>query len=76
MGRTHNIQALPITCGYKAAVWGGELGRCLDRIKESKERVLVLQLSGAVGSMVSFGENGAQIQRSMAQKLKLNVPGI
>ena len=76
MGRTHNIQALPITFGYKAAVWGGELGRCLDRIKESKERVLVLQLSGAVGSMVSFGENGAQIQRLMAQKLKLNVPDI
>ena len=76
MGRTHNIQALPITFGYKAAVWGSELGRCLDRIRECKERVLVLQLSGAVGSMVSFGENGVHIQQLMAKELELNVPDI
>ena len=76
MGRTHNIQALPITFGYKAAVWGGELYRCLERIRECKKRVLVLQLSGAVGSMVSFGEDGAKIQEKMAEELNLQVPDI
>ena len=76
MGRTHNVQALPITFGYKAAVWAGELERCLERIRESKKRVLALQLSGAVGSMVSFGENGMAIQEKMAAELGLSVPEI
>lgn len=76
MGRTHNIQALPITFGYKAAVWADELGRCLERLRESRERILVLQLSGAVGSMVSFGENGQAIQQFMAEELSLSLPNI
>lgn len=76
MGRTHNIQALPITFGYKAAVWADELQRSLERLDQSRERILVLQLSGAVGSMVSFGENGDAIQALMSRSLGLGVPGI
>lgn len=76
MGRTHNVQALPITFGYKAAVWASELYRCLERVQESKKRVPALQLSGAVGSMVSFGEDGAKIQELMAEELGLLVPDI
>lgn len=76
MGRTHNVQALPITFGYKAAVWGSELYRCLERLRECRDRILVLQLSGAVGSMVSFGENGSRIQEQMAEELDLHVPDI
>ncbi len=76
MGRTHNIQALPITFGYKAAVWAGELYRCLERLDESRERILVLQMSGAVGSMVSFDGNGDAILERMAGELDLNVPDI
>lgn len=76
MGRTHNIQALPITFGYKAAVWASELFRGLERLRESKKRILALQLSGAIGSMVSFGENGFEIQRIMAKELGLGVPDI
>lgn len=76
IGRTHNIQALPITFGYKAAVWASELLRCLERLRESKKRILALQLSGAVGSMVSFGEKGNEIQRLVAEELGLSVPDI
>lgn len=76
MGRTHNIQALPITFGYKAAVWADELERCLQRLEQSRERVLALQLSGAVGSMVSFGADGDAIQAGMAQALGLAVPAV
>ena len=42
MGRTHNIQALPITFGYKAAVWADELQRAIDRLDQSRERILAL----------------------------------
>lgn len=76
MGRTHNVQALPITFGYKAAIWASELYRCLERVQEAKKRVPALQLSGAVGSMVSFGEDGADIQKLMAKELGLLVPDI
>lgn len=76
MGRTHNIQALPITFGYKAAVWADELERCLQRLEQSRERVPALQLSGAVGSMVSFGADGDAIQAGMARILGLSVPAV
>lgn len=76
MGRTHNVHALPITFGYKAAIWADELYRCLERIEESLKRIPVLQLSGAVGSMVAFGNDGAEIQRLMANELGLSVPDI
>lgn len=76
MGRTHNVQALPITFGYKAAVWADELERCIQRLDESRERILVIQMSGAVGSMVSFGKNGSAIQTSMARELGLSVPNV
>lgn len=76
MGRTHNVQALPITFGYKAAIWASELDRSLERIRESKKRVLAIQLSGAVGSMVSFQPNGKAIQKLMAEELGLQIPDI
>ncbi len=76
MGRTHNIQALPITFGYKAAIWADELERCIQRLDQSRARILVLQLSGAVGSMVSFGADGDAIQARMAEELGLGVPAI
>lgn len=76
MGRTHNVQALPITFGYKAAVWASELYRCMERLRESRKRILVLQMSGAVGSLVSFGEYGEKIQELMAEELGLSVPDI
>lgn len=76
MGRTHNVQALPITFGYKAAIWADELERCIQRLDQSRERILALQLSGAVGSEVSFGEDGGAIQAHMAKELGLSVPNI
>ncbi len=76
IGRTHNVQALPITFGYKAAVWADELERCIQRLDQSRERILALQLSGAVGSMVSFGNDGPAIQEKMAEELGINVPAI
>lgn len=76
MGRTHNIQALPITFGYKAAIWAGELYRCIERLDEGHNRILVLQMSGAVGSMVAFDGYGDAILEHMAGELGLNVPDI
>lgn len=73
-GRTHVIQALPITFGYKVAVWTAELGRHLERMEESKDRIMVGQFSGAVGTLASQEELGLEVQKLMMEDMGLNVP--
>jgi adenylosuccinate lyase len=60
-GRTHSVQALPITFGYKVAIWTREIRRNIQRLRECGERLFVAQLSGAVGTMAAFGPKGPDI---------------
>ena len=48
MGRTLSLQALPITFGFKVAVWLSETDRYLQRLAEMAPRVLVGLIVGAV----------------------------
>jgi 3-carboxy-cis,cis-muconate cycloisomerase len=76
-GRTHGVHALPITFGYKAAIWAREIRRHIERLKECRKRLLVGQLSGAVGTLASFGEKGPEVQTAMLKReLDLEVPDI
>lgn len=75
-GRTHNIQALPITFGFKVAGWAREIQRNIERLLESKQRIFVIQLSGAVGTMASFNESGFKLQELVAKELDLAVPDL
>lgn len=75
-GRTHNIQAVPITFGFKVAMWARELRRNIERLEESRKRVLMIQLSGAGGIMAAFGPRGPEIQALVARDLGLGVPEI
>lgn len=70
-GRTHGVQALPITFGYKVAIWAREIRRNIQRLKECRDRVFVVQLCGAVGTMAAFGSKGLQIQSLVAKDLGL-----
>ncbi|ASJ13827.1 adenylosuccinate lyase [Thermococcus radiotolerans] len=71
IGRTHGQHAVPTTYGMKFAIWLDEIQRHLDRIEELKERVLIGQMSGAVGTMASFGDKGLEIQRLVMEDLGL-----
>ncbi|NJE62378.1 adenylosuccinate lyase [Thermococcus sp. 21S7] len=71
IGRTHGQHAVPTTYGMKFAIWLDEIQRHLDRIEELKERILVGQMSGAVGTMASFGDKGLEIQRLVMEDLGL-----
>ena len=71
IGRTHGQHAVPTTYGMKFAIWLDEIQRHLDRIEELKERVLVGQMSGAVGTMASFGDKGLEIQHLVMEDLGL-----
>ena len=74
VGRTHRQQALPITFAHKLAVWIAELGRHRRRLDEAEGRVFVGNVTGAVGSMASFGEKGLEMQARVLDKLGLGTP--
>lgn len=76
VGRTHGQHALPITFGFKVAVWLAETRRNLERLRACRERVFVGQLAGAAGTLASMPEKGLEVQRLMMQDLGLGVPEI
>jgi adenylosuccinate lyase len=71
IGRTHGQHALPMTYGMKFALWASEVGRHLDRLAETRRRVEVGKMSGAVGTMAGFGVKGFEVQRLTMERLKL-----
>jgi adenylosuccinate lyase len=73
-GRTHGQHALPITFGYKAAVWLAEVERHRQRLLQCRPRLLVGQLGGAAGTLASLGEKGLLVQERMLEILGLGVP--
>jgi 3-carboxy-cis,cis-muconate cycloisomerase len=75
-GRTHLQQALPITFGYKCAIWLAAMDRHAIRLRELKPRVLVAQLGGAAGTLASLGDKGLDVRREFARELQLGDPPI
>src|SRR6266481_3905674 len=51
IGRTHGVQAEPITFGLKLANWYSETQRNLTRFRHAAEDMRVGKLSGAVGTL-------------------------
>ncbi|BCX03985.1 MAG: adenylosuccinate lyase [Candidatus Roseilinea sp.] len=75
-GRTHGQHALPITFGFKVAIWLDEFRRHAARLSECKPRLLVGQFGGAVGTLAGVSEHGFEIRRRMMAHLGLGVPTI
>ncbi len=76
-GRTHGDHAVPMTFGFKVAVWLDEVDRHLGRWEEMKTRLFVGNITGAVGTFASFGsEKGLEIQRRALEALGLGTPRI
>ncbi len=76
IGRTHGQHALPITLGFKFAVWGYEVSRHIERLNECRDRVFVGKMSGAVGTQASLGENAARIQELVMKRLGIRAAEI
>ena len=72
IGRTHGQHAIPTTYGMRFGVWAYELDRHMDRLKETLNRISFGKMSGAVGTMASFGENGIEIQNIVTKELDLH----
>jgi len=71
VGRTHGQFAVPTTFGLKMAVYALEVQRHIERLEESKERILVGKMTGAVGTGAALGEKALQIQDIIMKKLGL-----
>src|SRR5205823_5954407 len=77
-GRTHLQHALPITFGFKAAVWLAGFDRHAERLHELQPRVLAVQFGGAAGTLASLGEGDTALgsRRELAHELGLAEPPI
>jgi 3-carboxy-cis,cis-muconate cycloisomerase len=73
-GRTHLQQALPVTFGYKAAIWLAMFDRHQQRLQELRPRVAVVEFAGAAGTLASLGDKGFDVQKAMAEELGLGIP--
>ena len=73
-GRTHLQQALPVTFGYKCAIWLAMFDRHAERLSQLKPRVLVGQFAGAAGTLASLGDKGFEVQQALCEELGLGVP--
>ncbi|MEM3874660.1 MAG: adenylosuccinate lyase [Candidatus Bathyarchaeia archaeon] len=76
MGRTHGQHALPITLGFKFAVWMREVSRHIERLRQCRERVIVGKMSGAVGTQAGLSENAMRIQELVMQRLGIKAADI
>lgn len=80
-GRSQGQHALPITFGFKCAIWASELQDHLKRMGELRKRVLVISIGAAMGTQASFvslmDKNQTMgMARRMAEQLKLECPDI
>jgi len=74
IGRTHTQHALSMTLGLKMAVWLDEVWRDYERLVACRERVLVSQLFGGVGTMDAFSEKPFELLLQFSQRLGLKAP--
>ncbi len=75
-GRTHLQHALPVTFGYKVAVWLDPLLTMRERLEQMLPRVLRVQFGGAAGTLASLGEQGPAVAAELARELDLPCPAI
>src|SRR5215475_9825408 len=73
-GRTHLQHALPVTFGYKTAIWLAMFDRHTERLAQLQPRVLVGQFAGAAGTLASLGSKGLEVQKALCDELGLGVP--
>ena len=77
-GRTHLQHALPVTFGYKCAVYLSSIIRHSERLQEIQKRCLLVQFGGAAGTVASLGsdDTGLRVREQLAKELELGNPTI
>ncbi|HME87605.1 MAG TPA: adenylosuccinate lyase [Chthoniobacterales bacterium] len=68
IGRSHGVHAEPITFGLKMALMYDEFGRAEERLAQTRERIRVGKISGAVGTHAHVDP---KVERIVCEKLGL-----
>jgi adenylosuccinate lyase len=68
IGRSHGIHAEPISFGLKMALMYDEFGRAIERLEQTRERVRVGKVSGAVGTHAHLDP---AVEKSVCERLGL-----
>jgi adenylosuccinate lyase len=71
IGRTHGQHGVPTTYGLRFAIWASEVGRHIERLEQMRPRVLVGQMTGAVGTQAALGSKGIAVQATMMAHLRM-----
>ncbi len=71
LGRTHGQHALPITFGFKMAVFASETFRHLKRLENVMEEISYGKMAGAVGTGAAFGDSFFELQNLVMKNLGL-----
>src|SRR5512137_1477011 len=72
IGRTHGQHGVPTTYGLRFAIWASEIGRHIERLEQLRPRVVVGQLTGAVGTQAALGPKAIEIQSTMMEILSIS----
>lgn len=73
--RTYGQAATPTTFGAVVASWGRPLLRHQAEMAGLRERVLVVSLGGASGTLAAMGPQGGAVRAELARRLGLGDPG-
>src|SRR4030095_15953815 len=68
IGRSHGVHAEPITFGLKLALMYDEFGRAIERLMQTRERIRVGKIRGAVGTHAHIDP---KIERAVCETLGL-----
>ncbi|MFA4859551.1 adenylosuccinate lyase [Methanoregula sp.] len=72
IGRTHGQHGVPTTYGLRFAIWASEVSRHIERLEQMRPRVVVGQMTGAVGTQAALGPKGLEVQASMMEFLGMS----
>ena len=71
-GRTHGQHGVPTTYGLRFAIWASEIGRHIERLEQMRPRVVVGQMTGAVGTQAALGSKAMEVQAAMMRNLGIS----
>jgi adenylosuccinate lyase len=72
IGRTHGQHGVPTTYGLRFAIWASEVGRHIERLGQLRPRVVIGQMTGAVGTQAAMGTKGIEVQAAMMENLGMS----
>jgi adenylosuccinate lyase len=68
IGRSHGIHAEPVSFGLKMALMYDEFGRAIERLEQTRDRIRVGKVSGAVGTHAHLDP---AVEKSVCERLGL-----